>query len=104
MRDLNFDNSPPRFRGKVITDEMAGNITRVEELAYILKIDEVMTRDVKTVSPQNTMRDVMDSLRENRISGIPVVDENQNIIGLVSTEDLIKCLANQILTNQFVII
>ncbi len=95
MRDLNFDNSPPRFRGKVITDEMAGNITRVEELAYILKIAEVMTRDVKTVSPQNTMRDVMDSLRENRISGIPVVDENKNIIGLVSTEDLIKCLANQ---------
>lgn len=95
MRDLNFDNSPPRFRGKVITDEMAGNITRVEELAYILKIAEVMTRDVKTVSPQNTMRDVMDSLRENRISGIPVVDDNKNIIGLVSTEDLIKCLATQ---------
>lgn len=95
MRDLNFDNSPPRFRGKVITDEMAGSITRVEELAYILKIAEVMSRDVKTVSPQNTMRDVMDSLRENRISGIPVVDDNKNIIGLVSTEDLIKCLANQ---------
>jgi CBS domain-containing protein/anti-sigma regulatory factor (Ser/Thr protein kinase) len=95
MRDLNFDNSPPRFRGKIITDEMAGNITRVEELAYILKIAEVMTRDVKTVTPQNTMRDVMDSLRENRISGIPVIDENESIIGLVSTEDLIKCLANQ---------
>lgn len=95
MRDTNFANTPPRFRGKVITDEMAGNITRVEELAYILKISEVMTSDVKTVTPQNTMRDVMESLKENRISGIPVVDATKNIIGLVSTEDLIKCLANQ---------
>jgi CBS domain-containing protein/anti-sigma regulatory factor (Ser/Thr protein kinase) len=95
MRDLNFDNTPPRFRGKVITDEMAGNITRVEELAYILKISDVMSRNLKTVSPQNTMRDVKDFLRENRISGIPVVDDNKNIVGLVSTEDLIKCLAEQ---------
>lgn len=110
MRDTNFADTPPRFRGKVITDEMAGNITRVEELAYILKISEVMTSDLKTVTPQNTMRDVMDSLRENRISGIPVVNEAKTIIGLVSAEDLIKCLANQdidkpvceYMTNQLV--
>ncbi len=95
MRDLNFDSFPPRFRGKVITDEMAGNITRVEELAYILKISDVMTGDVKTISPDHTMRDIMDLLRESRISGVPVVDNKKNIIGLISTEDLIKCLANQ---------
>lgn len=95
MRDLNFDETPPRFRGKVITDEMAGNITRVEELAYILKISEVMSRDVKTLNPHHSMRKVMEALKENRISGIPVVDEQKNIVGLVSTEDLIKCLANQ---------
>lgn len=95
MHNLNFDNTPPRFRGKVITDEMAGNITRVEELAYILKISEVMTSNIQTASPSNTMRDVMDALRDNRISGIPVVEGEKNIVGLVSTEDLIKCLANR---------
>jgi CBS domain-containing protein/anti-sigma regulatory factor (Ser/Thr protein kinase) len=95
MRDSQFDNTPPRFKGKVITDELAGSITRVEELAYILKISEVMTREVKTLSPQDTMRNVMDVLREYRISGVPIVDEAKNLIGLVSTEDLIKCLANQ---------
>lgn len=95
MGNPDFSNSPPRFKGKIITDEMAGNITRVEELAYILKIAEVMTKDVKTLSPENTMHDVMDALREFRISGVPIVDKNKNLIGLVSTEDLIKCLANK---------
>ncbi len=96
IRDTNFDQSPSRFKGKIITDEMAGSITRVEELAYILKISEVMSSQVKTLNPHNTMQDVLECMRENRISGIPIVDqENQSLIGMVSTEDLIRCLANQ---------
>ena len=43
-----------------------------------------------------TMQDVLESMRENRISGVPIVDEEKRtLIGMVSTEDLIKCLANQ---------
>ncbi len=95
MPDTQPEKTSPRFKGKVITDELAGSITRVEELAYILKISEVMTHEVKTLRPQDTMRNVMDALREYRISGIPIVDDEKNLIGLVSTEDLIKCLANQ---------
>jgi len=95
MPDTQPEKTPLRFKGKVITDELAGSITRVEELAYILKISDVMTHEVKTLQPQDTMRNVMDALREYRISGIPIVDDAKNLIGLVSTEDLIKCLANQ---------
>src|SRR4030065_1636950 len=84
-----------RFKGKVITDELAGSITRVEELAYTVKISDVMAHEVNALRPQDTMRHVMDALREYRISGIPIVDDANNIIGLVSTEDLIKCLAHQ---------
>ena len=94
MRDIDFSKQPSRFKNKVITDEMAGSITRVEELAYILKIQEVMTKNVHTITPQHTMQDVLDILREYRISGVLIV-EGENLVGLVSTEDLIKCLANQ---------
>ncbi len=94
-RNLDFGNAPPRFKGKVITDEMASNITRVEELAYILKIKDVMTSELKTVTANHTMRHVMDTLREYRISGVPVVEGNTKLVGLVSTEDLIRCLVNQ---------
>lgn len=79
------------FRGKSITDQDAENITRVEELAYELKVAEVMTRDLKTVSPDSTMLHALDTFRQERISGAPVV-ENGELVGLVSMEDLIRCL------------
>lgn len=93
MRDLDFSNQPPRFKGKVITDQLAVSITRVEELAYIIRINEVMTKTLITISPAAPMSEVVDLLREKRISGI-LVTENDNLVGLISTEDLIKCLIN----------
>jgi hypothetical protein len=38
-------------KGVLINDQVAENITRTEELAYELKISEVMTRDVNTLHP-----------------------------------------------------
>lgn len=96
MSNQYTNHQKPRFKDKIITDELAGNITRVEELAYILRISDVMTADVKTIHPDNSMRELLDTLRELRVSGVPVVsDENNEPVGLVSTEDLIKCLAKQ---------
>jgi len=93
MNAASADNSQ-RFQNKVITDELAGSITRVEELAYILQIEDVMTKNVKTLNPNQTMLDLMKTMKEYRVSGVPIVNGSPNhLVGLVSTEDLIKCLA-----------
>jgi len=39
-----------------MTDQDAENITRTEELAYELKVEQVMTRDLKAVTPGQTIR------------------------------------------------
>jgi CBS domain-containing protein/anti-sigma regulatory factor (Ser/Thr protein kinase) len=74
-----------------ISDQVAESITRVEELAYELKIGDVMTRDVKTLSPDANMNDVAVLFRANRISGAPVI-RNDQLIGVISIEDLIRSL------------
>jgi CBS domain-containing protein/anti-sigma regulatory factor (Ser/Thr protein kinase) len=99
MTDPNLSQTPPRFKGKVISDQFAGQISRVEELAYILKISDVMTGKVITITPKASMQDVLTLLREKRISGIPIV-EADNLIGVVSTEDLIRCLVNNDLDSS----
>ncbi len=68
-------------------------ITRVQELTYELKVGDVMTMDVVTVSPKDTMNELREILRIKRISGTPVV-KGGKLVGIVSIEDLIKCLAN----------
>ena len=50
-----------------------------------------MTREVNTISPQASMRDLRDLLRDHRISGVPVV-ENGRLVGIISIENLIQTL------------
>jgi CBS domain-containing protein/anti-sigma regulatory factor (Ser/Thr protein kinase) len=67
-------------------------VTRLHELVYELKIAEVMTREVVTVTPQTSMAELREVLRNHRISGTPVM-ENGELVGIISIEDLIKALA-----------
>ena len=77
-----------------ISDEYAKNITRVEELAYELRINEVMTQDVHCLSPDMRMGDALDVFQEERFSGAPVV-HNDDLIGILSIEDLIRSLREE---------
>lgn len=70
----------------------AGNqVTRVQELVYELKIEQVMTKNVITVTPDCTIRDLKELMRVKRLSGVPVVVQG-DLIGIVSLENLIEAL------------
>lgn len=75
-----------------MTQEISREVTKLQELAYELKVEQAMTRDVITVTPDVTMGEFRDLLRDNRISGTPVV-EDKDMVGIISVEDLIKALA-----------
>lgn len=70
------------------------DINYVHELVYELRVGQVMNPDVVTVSPDTTMKEFMDILKVNRISGAPVVSDGR-IVGIVSVENLIKALISQ---------
>lgn len=52
-----------------------------------MKVAELMTRDVVTVGPEDTLREVASVLATEHIGGVPVVAGNQ-ILGVVSATDL----------------
>lgn len=78
-------------QGKIITDAIAEDITRVEELSYELKINQVMTSNIHVIKPEDSMEEVANLFRASRISGAPVVVDNK-LIGILSIEDLIRSL------------
>ena len=51
---------------------------------------EIMTRDVVTVFPHTSLRYVAKLLAEHHISGVPVVDDDHNLIGIVTENDLLQ--------------
>ncbi len=91
---------PPSYSEKIISDQSIGSITRAEELAYELRIEEVMTRQVISLSTTMKMSEVVESFRKMRISGAPVIDADFNLVGIISMEDLINALLQNDLEAQ----
>jgi CBS domain-containing protein/anti-sigma regulatory factor (Ser/Thr protein kinase) len=73
------------------SDRLPTNLTKVQELVYELKVEQVMTRDVITCSPDATMAELKEVLRVNRVSGVPIIEDGQ-MIGMISVESLIRAL------------
>jgi CBS domain-containing protein len=55
-----------------------------------MKLGELMTKDVVAVSPETPLREVAELLARHRISGVPVVDEERRVVGVVSEADIVR--------------
>jgi len=56
----------------------------------MLKAKDIMTKNVRTVGTSTTVEDLARVLVEHKISGTPVVNEQGDLIGIVTENDLIR--------------
>lgn len=54
-----------------------------------LRVRDIMQSEVITVGPDTTVRELADLLAENKISGVPVIDDQRAVVGMVSEADVI---------------
>jgi CBS domain-containing protein len=50
----------------------------------VISAKEIMTRDVVTVTPMCRLYDAVELMLERRVSGLPVVDDKQRLVGIIS--------------------
>jgi len=55
----------------------------------MLKINDIMTTELITVSPETEIIKAAKLLLENRINGVPVVNETGKLVGILCQSDLI---------------
>lgn len=55
-----------------------------------LKVEDYMARKLITFRPDQPMHEVVDALMKNKISGGPVVNENGELVGVISEGDCLK--------------
>ena len=60
----------------------------------MLKLRDIMTRDVTTLSSDLTLRDAMELLVTRHVSGAPVVSSGK-VVGVISATDLLSFTASQ---------
>ena len=58
------------------------------QVRRVKRAENGMIYDPVTISQDNTVGDALDLMRENRIGGIPVVDGDRKLIGIVTNRDL----------------
>ncbi|WP_297058072.1 CBS and ACT domain-containing protein [Thermosulfurimonas sp.] len=69
----------------------------VHELYYLLsevRVKDIMTPDPITVRPEDTVEYAAVLMLENRISGLPVVDEAGHVVGIITQTDVFKVFVN----------
>ena len=57
-----------------------------------MKAKEIMTSNVITVRPDMSIRRLIQLLQKEGITGVPVVDDNDNLVGIVSEKDILRAI------------
>jgi len=60
----------------------------------MIRVKDIMTTEVETVTENTSIKDLATLLTEKRISGVPVVDDDNGVIGIVGESDLVMLQKN----------
>jgi CBS domain-containing protein len=60
------------------------------------KISEFMDQVVPTIGPDMQIMKAVDYLLRHRVTGVPVVDSNGNLLGIITETDLLKLVTEGI--------
>jgi len=81
-------NFTPKFKEKTLKQKI-----NYETVA------DYMTTKVITFHPEEDIREVIDVIISNKISGAPVVDHNKELVGIISEKDCLRVIVEDIYHN-----
>ena len=107
MTDNRFRQLPVVQEGElvgIITDRdvrsfLSGSLLTnpdAREKALNTKVREIMTTEPLTLSPDDDLQEAVELFIEEKIGGMPVVDETEGLVGIVTYVDLLRCFLNRL--------
>ena len=73
--------------------QITKKIVKEKPKVSILKVKDFMIPDVISIKPDATIKELLKLLTKHHIGGVPVVDNQNKLIGIVSDGDIIRYLA-----------
>lgn len=71
------------------------DVSEARESDTISPLLEIMKEDVYTVGPDSTLLDALKLMREKKISGLPVVDDDNKLLSFISDGDIMRYLSRE---------
>jgi acetoin utilization protein AcuB len=70
--------------------------TEAREKALQTKIADVMTTEPLTLAPDDELPAAVELLIDEKIGGIPIVDEVEGLVGIVTYVDVLRCFMHRL--------
>jgi acetoin utilization protein AcuB len=92
LRHLHYAGKRPMGRQKKFRD----HLFRVNQkfLNIEMPLDRIMTQKVTHISPASSTYSAAETLRKTKVSCLPVADDQNNLLGIVTMTDLMAALLN----------
>jgi len=66
------------------------------ERALNTEVQEVMTTEPITLAADDDLQEAVELLIEQKVGGIPVVDDAEGLVGIVTYVDVLRCFLNRL--------
>jgi acetoin utilization protein AcuB len=89
MREGGFRRLPVTQEGKLVGIVTHRDMVPYSESVECKKVNEIMTRELKTVGPDTTLEAAAQILLDHKIGGLPVLDAGK-LVGIITTSDILE--------------
>src|SRR6266700_4144301 len=82
------DQTTKRLLGIVTDRDLAVKVVAEARQIAAVKVEEVMTRDPVTCHVDDDLQKAIDAMEKHQVRRIPVVDDNNQIVGIIAQADI----------------
>jgi len=77
------------------SDATSLSIWEVNYLLSKLKIEQIMTRTITTIDQDATVGEAAKLMMEKKISGLPVIDNEGKLVGIITESDIFRTVVKR---------
>jgi len=84
------DKEGKRAKGIITERDIVYKVLAKGVDPYKSKVEDIMSKPLRVVRPDTTIEDAAKAMRENMVKRLPVVNDDNELIGLLSEGDIMK--------------
>ncbi len=89
------------IRGAEPSPATSLSIWEMNYLLSTLKIEKIMSKNPVTIGSEATIGEAARKMLENRVSGLPVIDDHNRVVGIITESDIFSMVVlNEWSTEQ----
>ncbi len=84
------DKAGKHAKGIITERDLVHTVLAKGRDPYKTRVEEIMSKPLRVVRPETTIEDAAKAMRENKIKRLPVVNDDNELIGVLSEGDIMK--------------